>query len=225
MCYCVVIVMAMEVNMSKDSISVESDVVEVDVASDQKGVDWLVEQFGAPEISEGGESGHDHEWGSGVPKAILDPKIVRRFCDAFRVGASVKGVCKALDCNTARFYSWLRRGRKETYGPFRDFYNAIESAKEEHWDEQKLALERVLYDRALNRQVTTQRRVSRLVSIPRSAQIVLDEEFLKSPELKAKFDEDGIIIKEEITIVEFLPDTHRALQILERRDSKGWRKR
>ena len=208
--------------MSVDSRDVDVDGVEV---AEETGADWLVSQFGEPELSEGGRSRFDYEYGSTVPKAILDPTIVKRFCEAYRIGSTAKGVCEALGCPTSRFHEWMRKGREQSYGPYREFYDAIERAKEEYWSERKLALERVLYDRACNRQVTTQRRVTRLVSIPRSVQIVLDEEFLKSPELAAKFDEDGIIVKEEVTVIEYLPDTHRALQVLERRDSKGWRKR
>ena len=211
--------------MSKSSAIKSSGEGNLPEGEDQLGVEWLVDQFGERDLSEGGLSRWDSDDVNGVPRAILDSDTVRRFCDAFRVGSTIKSVCEVLGCSAARFYSWMRKGKGESFGPFRDFYDAIEAAREEYWNDRKLELERSLYDRACNRQETTQRRVTRLVSIPRSAKIVLDEEFLKSPELAAKFDEDGIIIKEEITTIEYLPDTNRALQILERRDSKEWRKR
>ena len=67
-------------------------------------------------------------------------------------------------------------------------------------------LEHVLYKRATEREVTTDVKTYRVLNLSANDQLLLDSQLEQSPELARRFAQEGVMLKQEITIKQHLPD-------------------
>src|SRR6266516_2395528 len=74
------------------------------------------------------------------------PELRGALIERTSAGVSLPDACRALDLRLATVKGWLTRGRREQQGPFADFADAVEAAREEArsrpepMDEDELAL-------------------------------------------------------------------------------------
>ena len=73
-------------------------------------------------------------------------------------------------------------------------------------DEQLEKLEDVLYRRATQTETTLDIKTHRLLNIPEGDRLLLNSQLEQSPELARRFEEEGVMFKQEITIKQHLPD-------------------
>ena len=167
-----------------------------------------------------------------IPKNFRKPAFLEQYpdlqdkiCDGIRRGCTITSIFKSLDVDVRNYYVWVSRGRKQLRGLFRDFYEAVEQAKVERWDRQKPELEKVVYKSATELREVVNRKVERIMVLSREDKLLLDERFAESPELAAKFKEDGIILKETTNVIQILPHVGTALRVLERKSPEEWGKK
>ena len=163
--------------------------------------------------------------GGATPLLVSYPHLQDEICDGLRKGLSIKEIFEAIRVKSANYYLWMEKGRKQLRGVYRDFYEAVERAKEERWGTTKHHLERIVLEDALTTQVVVDRKVTRVLSLTRDEWDVMREQFEDDEALAARFDSEGIIVKEELIKRQQLPNSARALQILERRAVRDWGKK
>jgi hypothetical protein len=58
----------------------------------------------------------------------LTPAIRRRICRLIRVGSYAEVAAAAVGISKTTFYAWMKRGRRQRAGQFREFLNAVRRA-------------------------------------------------------------------------------------------------
>lgn len=162
--------------------------------------------------------------GGAAPMLLSYPHLQDEICDGLRKGLSIKEIFEHLNIGLSNYYSWHKKGQKQLRGVYRDFYEAVELAKRERWGSTQHALEKVLIEDALDTQVVIDRKITRVMSLTREEWDRMGEQ-CDSDELAERFNEDSIILKEEVIKREAAPNSSRALQILERKASSEWGKK
>ena len=71
-------------------------------------------------------------------------------------------------------------------------------------------LEEVLYRRATEKEMTVDIKTHRILNIPENDQLLLMQAIEQSPELMLRFQQEGVIYKQEVTTKQHLPDTDLA---------------
>ena len=165
-----------------------------------------------------------HGQNGNTPLLVRDPKLQDKFCDGIRRGHTIKSMCERLGVGVGLFYFWMGRGKKELRGLYREFYEAVEQAKVERWESQKPELEKVLYTSATTTKVAINRKIERIMILSREDKLLLEEKFEESDELRERFKQDGVLLKETVNEVQVLPNVHMAMRILERKSPEEWGK-
>ena len=60
--------------------------------------------------------------------SLLNLEVTEKIVDCLRVGSYIETAVAFAGINKDTFYAWLKRGAKETKGPYREFSDAIEKA-------------------------------------------------------------------------------------------------
>jgi hypothetical protein len=61
----------------------------------------------------------------------LTPEIQERICGAIRIGATYRCSAKYAGINRATFFVWMKKGRTQKRGLYRDFHSAVRKANAE----------------------------------------------------------------------------------------------
>lgn len=162
--------------------------------------------------------------GGAPPMLVAYPHLQDEICDGLRKGMPVSDIFATLNIKLTNFYTWMKKGQKQVRGVYREFYEAVETAKMERWGSTQHELERVLYEDALETQVVIDRKVTRVTTLTREEWEIMGEK-CDDKELAKRFNEDSIILKEEVIKREQAPNSSRALQILERKAAREWGKK
>lgn len=61
-------------------------------------------------------------------KTLLTPELQARYVSQLHAGLGVKASARAVQLSIPTMFRWFARGRSEQTGPFRDFYQSVQSA-------------------------------------------------------------------------------------------------
>ena len=161
----------------------------------------------------------NHNQRSRGPKGHLEniPWLQDKICDCIRNRVPITHIYRALKIKKTLHYIWMKKGKKELRGVYRDFYDAVEQAKTESRDELKVELEEVLYVAMTRGQKKRIVKTARIMSLTRDQEMAINEALLSSPELAKKFDAAGILVKQEVQEIEQPPDVGLAFKYLSRK--------
>ena len=117
---------------------------------------------------------------------------------------------------------WLKKGEDAKSGKMRDLYEAIEEARNTFWEVKQSELEQVVYKQALKGDTTVSMKFSRVMKLSAEDVMFIEEVLDHSEEMKERFEQEGILYKQEVTIRQHRPDGNLALEILARRSPDEW---
>lgn len=63
------------------------------------------------------------------PKLKLNKTLQKNICDDIKQGVPMTHAAVMNGIHKTTFYDWINKGKEETSGVFRDFYQAVEEAK------------------------------------------------------------------------------------------------
>ena len=146
--------------------------------------------------------------------------LVKAFADGLpRVRAAAKA--KIHDNTLA---NWLKKGAAAKSGKYHNLYKDVSEARSTWWEAKQSELEQVVYRQATQREKTINIKMYRVLKLSADDEIFLQEAIEESDALKARFAEDGVLYKQEITIKEHLPNGRLGLEILARKAPEEWGK-
>lgn len=61
----------------------------------------------------------------------LTPQLQEKFCEAISKGHSINGACGYVGIVEQTFYNWYNKGKESKSGKHREFYCAVDKAKEQ----------------------------------------------------------------------------------------------
>ena len=143
----------------------------------------------------------------------LNPELIELICSGLRKRVAVTEIFRQLKIPVERYFEWLRVGKRQPRGIYRQFYSAATMARQVGLADIRENLESALVTGATTRSYVLNVKTTRLISLTCDQATVIDEEFLASPELAEQFKE-GIIVKQEVQSVEVLPDAKLAKELL-----------
>ena len=86
----------------------------------------------------------------------INTEIEKKICDRVRDGQNIWQISKEMGIPRSTLYNWLRRGRAEKRGVYRNFFKAVERAKRERWSTLiRIAAETVSQDRWTQKQLAS----------------------------------------------------------------------
>ena len=65
---------------------------------------------------------------AGRPSKIFDAEMIATLADLLRSGAMIDSACAAVGIHRDSFFEWMKRGRLEESGPYKDFSDTIKKA-------------------------------------------------------------------------------------------------
>ena len=147
--------------------------------------------------------------------------------DAFRQGKSKALACRAADIHRNTLNSWLKAGESSKSGKQRALYEAVMDARSSFWEAKQSELEQVVYKQATEGDTTVSMKFSRVMKVSAEDSIFIEaaiekEPIEKSEELKARFEAEGVLYKQEVAIRQHRPDGQLALEVLARRAPEEW---
>ena len=170
------------------------------------------------------------EMGGLCPRAMsrrtpVEPtdRIRADVCRGIELGVPISEIFRQLNLPKRYYHSWLTYGRRQPRGLYRKFFTEVRESRRVATMDTADALESALLSSALDVSVKLNVKTTRLVSLTREQEIIIDEHFLDSPELAEKF-KDGIIVKQEVQSIEVLPDPKVARELLEKYAPEEWGK-
>ena len=154
----------------------------------------------------------------------LTPERHDILVKAFSEGVPNVAAARRAGIHRETLRIWLKQGASKKSGKYHDLYDAVEEARSTFWEAKQSELEQVMYRQATQREKTINIKMHRVVKLSAEDEIFLQEAIEGSEELKARFAQDGVLYKQEVTIKEHLPNAHLALSILERKAPEEWGK-
>lgn len=86
----------------------------------------------------------------------MNADIEKKICDRVRDGQNIRQISKEIGIPRSTIYNWLRRGRAEKRGVYRNFVVAVERAKRERWATLiRIAADTVSQDRWTQKQLAS----------------------------------------------------------------------
>lgn len=58
----------------------------------------------------------------------IDPEVTKTVSNLLRAGAMIDAACSSAGISRDTFYEWLKRGRTDKSGPYKDFADTIKKA-------------------------------------------------------------------------------------------------
>ena len=63
----------------------------------------------------------------------INTDIEKKICDRVRDGQNIRQISREIGIPRSTLYNWLRRGRAEKRGVYRNFFMSFKRAKRERW--------------------------------------------------------------------------------------------
>ena len=159
-----------------------------------------------------------------MPKEIkkLTDEVFEILVEAFSQGLSKVAACRKAGIHRNTLNLWLKQGASNKSGKYRKFYEAVEEARNTFWEAKQSEIEQVVYRRATEREKTLNIKFSRVMKLPAEDTLLIQEAIEANETLKERFEQEGILYKQEVTIKEHLPDAQVGLEILSRKSPEEW---
>ena len=152
----------------------------------------------------------------------LDDKMHAILVKAFEEGFPKVRACKMAGIHRNTLDLWMQKGEAAKSGKHRELYLAIEEARATFWEVKQSELEQVVYKQALKGDTTISMKLLRVMKLSTEDSMFIEEAIENSDALKERFEEEGILYKQEVTIRQHRPNGHLALEILARRAPEEW---
>lgn len=154
----------------------------------------------------------------------LSDEIHDILVKAFAEGLPKVRAAKRAGIHHNTLNNWLKKGEAAKSGKMRALYEAVEEARSTFWEVKQSELEQVVYKQALKGDTTVSMKFSRVMKLSADDTLFLEEVLERSEEMKERFEQEGILFKQEVTIRQHRPDGNLALEILARRSPEEWGK-
>ena len=154
----------------------------------------------------------------------LTPDVHGILVKAFERGMSKVSACKLAGIHHNTLRLWLINGASKKSGKYRELYDAVEDARSTFWEAKQTELEQVVYKQATQGTTTFSVKYSRVMKLSAEEVMLIQEVTEQSEELNERFNREGILYKQELTIRQHRPDGDLALEILARRAPEEWGK-
>ena len=154
----------------------------------------------------------------------LTDEIHEILVNAFADGLPRVRAAKLANIHENTLANWLKKGSENKSGKFRKLYDAVQTARSTFWESKQSELEQVVYKQALKGDTTISMKLMRVMKLSADDAQFIEEAIEKSDALKERFEQEGILYKQEVTIRQHRPDGRLALDVLERKVPEEWGK-